>query len=239
VDKIKEVKDLSVEIKNNILLNILRHKRRNHKLEKSKQQIYKFIKYNEMDNLSYNIDFDKYRIGDCISHRGKTNYSFREKKLYLRGWCIKCKGPNNELSDICKSCREVKKHCGMAILADTGYKICINCYERFKYSDWNKDIYCLWCQDLRIFYNLDNKKMEEEIIKEPDKINKNVSLGMKYFKMYKEDKNRKDNNINSIKSDNETEEDNFIKCLKCNSYIPDIVKDKLCCRCGSIDEYWD
>lgn len=152
INKIKEIKDFPNEIKNKILLDILQYKRRNYKLGKSKQQIYKFIKYNEMDKLSYNIDFDIYRIGDCILHRGKTNYSFREKRLYIRGWCIKCKSPNNELEDICKSCREVERYDRMAILADTGYKICHNCYERFKYVDWDKDKYCSWCLDTKIFY---------------------------------------------------------------------------------------
>ena len=34
------------------------------------------------------------------------------------------------------------------------------------------------------------------------------------------------------------EDDILIKCLKCNSYIPEIIKDNLCCHCGSIDKYW-
>jgi hypothetical protein len=163
-----------------------------------------------MDINSYNIDFDIYRIGDCISYKGNTKNAFREKKIYIRGWCVKCKGPNNELEDLCKSCREVERHGYSAILADTGYKVCTNCYERFKYINYSKDIYCLWCQDLRILYNLDNKHIKE-IIKEPDK----------------------------IYEDSSDEDNNLIKCLNCTSYIPDYINDGLCCRCGSNDNYWD
>ena len=45
--------------------------------------------------------------------------------------------------------------------------------------------------------------------------------------------------IKAVYSDEEYEEDEkLIKCLNCNSYIPEIVNDKLCCYCGSNDKYW-
>lgn len=51
--------------------------------------------------------------------------------------------------------------------------------------------------------------------------------------------NKEIDNLKIISSDSESEDDNFIKCLKCNSYIPDYISDGLCCYCGSIDKYWD
>jgi hypothetical protein len=150
-----------LEIKNKILRYIFQYERENN-IRKSKQHYLLFKKYDEITQLSYKIDFDKYRIGDCVIHRGNTSYAFRPKKIYIRSWCIKCKGPNNEeLSNnyftnkynkyVCKSCRNVESYGGMAILADTDYKICKNCYERFKYTSLNKDIYCELCQTIRIF----------------------------------------------------------------------------------------
>lgn len=47
------------------------------------------------------------------------------------------------------------------------------------------------------------------------------------------------NNSENISDNEEDEDDNFIKCLKCNSYIPDYINDGLCCYCGSSDKYWD
>jgi Zn finger protein HypA/HybF involved in hydrogenase expression len=52
-------------------------------------------------------------------------------------------------------------------------------------------------------------------------------------------KNKIDNELNIDKMEIEDEEnEKLIKCLNCNSYIPEIVNDKLCCYCGSNDKYW-
>lgn len=40
-------------------------------------------------------------------------------------------------------------------------------------------------------------------------------------------------------SDDESTDENYINCIKCKAFIPDVIKDKLCCRCNSTDEYWD
>jgi hypothetical protein len=69
---------------------------------------------------------------------------------------------------------------------------------------------------------LDNK-LKEKIDKNKSTINDIVDK-----------KNNRENTSNS----EENEDDNFIKCLKCNS-IPDYINDGLCCYCGSNDKYWN
>lgn len=166
-----EIKVFPFEIKqlifNFMFSDILLLKRKEHKLKMSKQSIVYFTEYSEMEIFRNNIDWDKYRIGDVVLYKGNTTYAWREKKMYIRGWCIKCKGPNNDLESLCGSCESVERDGGMAILADTGYKICINCYERFKYIDYHKDTYCKWCLDTRIF--LLNKQYANNHKKKPDK----------------------------------------------------------------------
>jgi len=166
IHKVKKNSELPNEIKYKILLDVLKYKRREFKIKKSNQHFSMFKEYNEMANYTGDIDWEKYRIGDVVLHRGNTSYAFREKKEYIRSYCIKCKYPNNEKlgngkdyfrypdNYKCKSCRHEERYpCG-GILADTGYKICRNCFESFKY---NKDInydsqnYCKWCNDIRIF----------------------------------------------------------------------------------------
>lgn len=44
---------------------------------------------------------------------------------------------------VCKSCEY--REGGGGILGDTGYKICLNCYERFKYNCYDVDEYCNDC----------------------------------------------------------------------------------------------
>jgi hypothetical protein len=70
---------------------------------------------------------------------------------------------------------------------------------------------------------LDNK-LKEKMVKNKSTINDIV--------------NKKNNRENTSNSE-ENEDDNFIKCLKCNSYIPDYINDGLCCYCGSDDKYWN
>lgn len=70
--------------------------------------------------------------------------------------CKECKSEFSDNSNYkkCFECRDEERYpCG-GILADTGYKICINCFERFKYNkllNYDSQIYCKWCQDIRIF----------------------------------------------------------------------------------------
>jgi hypothetical protein len=45
-------------------------------------------------------------------------------------------------------------------------------------------------------------------------------------------------NINNIYNNNDPDDEKTVKCLKCNSYIPIIIEDSLCCYCGSKDKYW-
>jgi hypothetical protein len=142
------------EIKNKIL-NITLDCIKNDKINISKNNYSMFKQYNEYNGYSYQIDLNKYKIGDCIIHRGNTKWAYKDKKMYIRSWCIHCKQPNNEKLDEnyfkypdkykCKSCRHEERYpCG-GVLSPTGYKICKNCYERFKYKNYNTDFYCNNC----------------------------------------------------------------------------------------------
>lgn len=44
---------------------------------------------------------------------------------------------------------------------------------------------------------------------------------------------------NNEESTDESDDDKYINCIKCKVFIPEIVKDKLCYRCNSTDEYWN
>lgn len=44
---------------------------------------------------------------------------------------------------------------------------------------------------------------------------------------------------NNEESTDESDDYKYINCIKCKVFIPEIVKDKLCCRCNSTDEYWN
>lgn len=88
------------------------------------------------------------------------------------------------------------------------------------------------------------EKVEEDINDLEIKNNYNNILNFNLDEDYK--RNKIDNMLNidkmkikAVYSDEEDEEDEkLIKCLNCNSYIPEIVNDKLCCYCGSNDKYW-
>jgi hypothetical protein len=192
--KKNEIKDFPTEIKQIIISYLLLYERKNN-IIKSNQYNKKFIKY-DPGELNSEIDWDKYKIGDCVIYRGWTSRAYTPKSMYIRSWCIKCKCANNEQINkvcdyfddkynykyTCKSCREVERYRGMAILADTGYKICRNCYKRFKYIDWNKEWYCNWCQTLRVYCGL-NKKYNVRIETIEERYNyKNISaIDLHYF----------------------------------------------------------
>lgn len=143
--------------------------RRKQSLIKSNQSIYDFKKY-DPGVTNDKIYWGQYKIGDCVIYRGKTNRAWVSKGLYIRSYCTQCteslndkltedyfKYPNNYK---CKSCRHHERYPSGGVLADTGYKVCINCFERFKYK--NNDKLCDECLDVNIldYFNflIENKK---------------------------------------------------------------------------------
>lgn len=132
--------------------------RRKQSLIKSNQSIYDFKKY-DPGVTNDKINWDQYKIGDCVIYRGWTSRAWLSKSAYIRSYCIKCtESINDKLKEDyfeypnnykCKSCRNVERYGGLAVLGDTGYKICVNCFERFKYKNYN-DKLCFNCKSVNI-----------------------------------------------------------------------------------------
>lgn len=128
--------------------------RRKYNLIKSNQSIYDFKKY-DPNVTNDKIDWDKYKIGDCVIYRGWTNRAYRGKPAYIRSYCSRCtESINDKLNEdyfkypdsyLCKSC----KHNNWPFINNGGYKICKNCFERFKYKNYDEKL-CSDCKSVNI-----------------------------------------------------------------------------------------
>lgn len=127
--------------------------RRNNNLYLSNQS---YTEFNKIDPNAVNkhINWDQYKIGDCVIVRGKTNRAYRPKPIYIRSWCSQCTSPiNNYLNEdyfkfknsyLCKDC----EHNDWPFTR-TIYKICRNCFECFRYKN-DDDKLCPDCKCVNI-----------------------------------------------------------------------------------------
>jgi hypothetical protein len=135
-----------------------------------------------MEGFTKDIDWSKYRIGDVISYRGNTSWAYREKKMYIRSWCIDCQDPSkqpikdnyfrNKYNYQCNSCWYHENSTKLGVRNSSGYKICTNCYERMPFDTISS--VCNYCLNVNIFYlEIKNPKV------------KNKSINCKLCKIYK------------------------------------------------------
>lgn len=180
---------------------ILQPFRRQQNLIKSNQSYHDFIKYDEYHNR--NIKWDKYKIGDCVIVSPNAKWGWKERKIYIRSYCYNCKDiMNTELDDnyienkpFCNSCEHY------AFCSSRGYKICRNCFERFKYNHVDDKI-CSDCNSVNILeyykYLLKNDKylsckdcknilpklckihFEEKILNKYDEVFKSCNICIKW-----------------------------------------------------------
>jgi hypothetical protein len=162
--KIKSLKDyiskLPFEIKYHIYSYIPLFKQKYNRkliLDKSNQPNFKFKKHDETKVMGYEVNWQKFNIGDCVIHRGNTKNAFREKKLYIRSWCINCRYPNNQqlgngedyfkyiYNYKCKSCRDLERYSIGGVLAYTGYRVCRGCLDKYEDRNYEKPEYCDNC----------------------------------------------------------------------------------------------
>jgi hypothetical protein len=154
--KIKDIYSIS-KLPKELLLIILQYLilpiRRRNNIYLSNQPYIEFKKY-DPGTINDEINWDKYRIGNCIIVRGKTSRAWRPKNVYIRSWCSECTEPtNNELNEnyfefaskyLCKDCKHNDYKAFTCI-----YKICINCFECFRYKKPD-DKFCNSCLNVNI-----------------------------------------------------------------------------------------
>jgi hypothetical protein len=201
IKSINEIYKLPNEIYKNIMYYLLQPFRRQQTLIKSKQSYHEFIKYDEYHNK--NINFNKYKIGDCIIVSPKAKWGWKERKIYIRSYCYNCTDiMNTELDEnnlenkpICNSCEHY------SFTSRNGYNICTNCFERFKYKNvseklcidctsvnildyykyllsYDKYLSCEYCKN--ILPKLCNKHFEEKILNKYDEVFKSCNICIKW-----------------------------------------------------------
>lgn len=128
---------------------ILHPFRKQQKLIKSNQSYHDFIMYDEYRNK--NIDFNKYKIGDCVIISPIAKWGWKERKIYIRSYCYNCTDIMNtgldenyfENKPFCKSCEVY------AFTSRNGYNICKNCFEKFNYKNLDEKL-CDNCKSVNI-----------------------------------------------------------------------------------------
>lgn len=128
-----------------------------------------YQRFNIVDLYDYSrkkkINWDLFSIGDCVITAPSASWGFRERKMYIRSYCFNCTDVINDNIDynyvryiqihyskvkphfmdkyisppFCKQCRNY------AFCSTGGYKICINCYEKYKYKINDKHL-CFRCE---------------------------------------------------------------------------------------------